>query len=893
MNHADAFADLYREIHDGQEPFAWQVRAAAELCEGTIWPTLSAPTASGKTTLIDCWLYARSQRDDLPRRLFWVVDRRGVVDQVAAYATDVLSGLADSAPGSPAHAVYERLCAVAGGAEPLVRIWRGALDDERLADQARDPLEPALVAIVCSTVDQVGSRLLFDGYGIAARSRPLHAGLIGVDSLVVLDEAHLAEPFLQTVRRVAAIQGERAALRPLSVVPITATPREDEGGFRLTSAELAEETVARRLNAAKPTRLVPLTGTQPTAAVGVVRPLLEPGSVTGVVLNTVRDARLVYDKLRQKRDVNALLVIGPARPIDRASLLAEIPSREQRSQLEHATAVVGTQTLEVGLDLDFDALVTACAPLPSLVQRFGRLDRFGQRGESAGVILGPPKRCPVYGEATDLAWEWLAGVEEGLDFGVNAMRSLTAHSTPPAPEPSPHTPLLLQPHAEALRMTSFRQQRPPEVALFLHGYLDDVPEVQIGWRGDLREDVHSEWIDRVQARPPHPGELVSLPLPAVRRWLAGQEADSFPDLEGVSLERGRPGPEAPRSAVRIPPSGPDGERTAEIVTADELDPGDVLLVPSSYGGCDRFGWAPASTAPVTDLGNLSHRPRLLLPSEDPSVSDSRRALDQDLATPSDVYAALRGLAQDWLRVGAGLPEPHQREVAAGIELPSEGTAIAVGESDIVLVAQRVRRTEAGRPVTYRAHAQAVEKRVLELVHACGLGAELTRALQLAARYHDLGKLDPRFQAWLADGSQQADEPLAKSGGVRSPRRIVAAREASGWPAGKRHELVSAALVERVDLGEEVDSGLVQHLVTTHHGYGRPFFLVVSDDHAPSVSAEIEGRVVRVLANELPPWSSHVRTLTRLEDEFGLWGLAYLEALLVLADRAVSAGEGAT
>ena len=64
----------------------------------------------------------------------------------------------------------------------------------------------------------IGSKLLFSGYGDGPYRRAHHAGLMGQDTLIVHDEAHLSLPFSDMLRSVAE---EQQMLRPRVSEPKT------------------------------------------------------------------------------------------------------------------------------------------------------------------------------------------------------------------------------------------------------------------------------------------------------------------------------------------------------------------------------------------------------------------------------------------------------------------------------------------------------------------------------------------------------------------------------------------------------------------------------------------------------------------------------------------------
>jgi CRISPR-associated endonuclease/helicase Cas3 len=793
------FTDWYAGRH-GYPPFPWQAALAARIAGGD-WPeALTPPTGSGKTGVIDAWLWARLHGHPVPRRLVYVIDRRLVVDGVVDYA----ESLARSLPESDRPAVIQ---------------MRGGVTIEN--DWVRDPARPA---IIVSTVDQAGSRLLFSGYGISAKSAPIHAALLGNDALWVLDEVHLAQPLLQTLATVAGMRGGPIDL-PFRALPMSAT--WDSGNTHgLGPDDFTHPVLARRLDHPKPARLVSIK-----AEADLVKTLAREASalrdggaaVVAVVCNRVATARSTFEWLRAEGD--AVLLTGRIRPADKAPLLAEyLPRMEtgSRSQGREPLFVVATQTIEVGADLDFDAMVTECAPLSALRQRAGRLNRLGELPSAPmTIVYQPSKNERVYGNtevmdkgqpkpkgAVERSWHWLTGVAKRkvVDFGINAM-DRTIAANPPRPEAAPPAPLLL---SSQLDLLASNIPHGIGIAPWLHGWERGAPDVYLCWRADAS-------VEGLKAAPPQKHELLAVPLWAVRQW-----SDDVADVEIEASENGRA---RPLTVLRW-----DGEE-AEAISLAQARIGDTLILPCSVGGSDRYGWAPHSKEPVTDVGDSDRRVRLH-PAVHPELASQIAALI-DTQAPA---AAWQRLAKQ-----AGLAKP--------------GRVIAIPEGCVVLSRGEWTSASAYRSVFLRDHGHAVAAEVVSLAQSLGLAdPDLLDALRRAGAGHDAGKADPRWQA-MVGGDQ--DNVLAKGPGGDNPWLPL--------PPGWRHEMGSVAQLAAAP-------PLVRYLVGTHHGNGRPLFPA-----APGIE----------LWRQMGDWAG---LRGELAERWGHWGLALLETLVRLADWRVSENE---
>ena len=526
---------IYRVVFgEDVQPDDWQLALTT-----AAWPrVLVAPTGSGKTAAVTLGWAAHRLRSpgSTPRRLVWCLPMRTLVEQTAEVVKEWFGKLA-------------KLAAEVDGASRLprpedVHVLMGGVDDGGWLETPERP------AVLVGTQDMLLSRALMRGYASARALWPMEFALLHEDSQWVFDEVQLmgagraTSAQLEAFRQADAERAQRQdrptgspsrslwisatldprwlatvdhpAPAPASVVQVDPTAAPDGRLARLARA--AKRLTRSPVAPASPKKpdLTDYVNRLAEAIIGAHR----DGRMTLAIVNRVDRAQALRNALEKSLATRTpgaptlALVHSRFRPTDRAREMEKVTDADDRNP--HGRIVVATQAVEAGVDISAAVMFSELAPWSSLVQRFGRANRYAKLPNGADVHWIDLLRPATDATASDKDAEELARPYESAE--LQAARDRLTRLTDVAPVHLP-PPGDVDPPRRVIRRRDLDDlfDTDPDLTGFdvdVSPYVRDADDtdIRVFWR-DLAT---------VGGDPPRPGreELCAVSITTARTWIS-------------------------------------------------------------------------------------------------------------------------------------------------------------------------------------------------------------------------------------------------------------------------------------------------------------------------------------------------------------------------------------
>ena len=539
-------------------PFAYQQALAKRA-----WPdALIAPTGLGKTAAVVlgwAWQHVAAEYAP-PRRLVYCLPMRTLVEQTERNVREWLQRLGEAAPHWKSHLPDP---------EAGVHVLMGGIDEPRWFERPERP------AILIGTQDMLLSRALMRGYAMSRFRWPVDFALLHNDAQWVFDEVQLMGSGLATSTQLEGFRrklGTEMASRSLWVSATlhpdwlgTVNFQQNPTVWRVPDdfpQDAQSPHVHKLIDAPK---LIQQASVMPvsvkkadldayaTALADETLRLHKENRMTLVVVNTVVRAQVVYKALQKKYPPTHLVLIHSRfRPKNRKAQMDKLTELGESKDL----IVVATQAIEAGVDLSAAVMLTELAPASSLVQRFGRVNRYGELNDSGG---GTIRWIDLIGGDLDDSLAAPYEIDE-LAIGRERIAALTdarpSNLAPPAPDDCDHQRVIrsrdmLDLYDTDSDLTGFDV----DVAPYIRDAEDT--DIRVFWR-DLSAGLEDQLA-------PTRDELCAIPIRQAREW-----------LKNVRQKEGQ-------QVFRIDPQA-RANMKAWAAFREEPWPGLVLLVSASAGG---------------------------------------------------------------------------------------------------------------------------------------------------------------------------------------------------------------------------------------------------------------------------------------------------------------------
>ena len=578
-------AAIYRIALGGEaQPDPWQQALMDEE-----WPqVLVAPTGSGKTAAVTLGWAAHRLRSPgaMPRRLVWCLPMRTLVEQTADAVKEWFHRLAVEVDGAGALPGPEEVHVLMGGVEA--------------GDWLAKPERPA---VLVGTQDMLLSRALMRGYAASRTNWPMEFALLHDDAQWVFDEVQLmgagraTSAQLEAFRRCEAARAGRAhrpnghparslwisaTLDPAWLRTVDHAEPPAEAVVRVDPEAEADGRLACLVKAKKALRRSDIAPASPKSddvkryiarLAESILAVHRTGYMTLAIVNRVARAQALHAALerllRQREPPPPVLALVHSRfrPAEREREMTKVTGGESNDLI-----VVTTQAIEAGVDISAAVMFTELAPWSSMVQRFGRANRYAKLDGGADIhwidlLGGADSEKAEIDLALPYAAEDLRAARERLASLVDAA---------PANLPPPDA---IEPPYRVIRRKDLDDlfDTDPDLTGFdvdVSPYVRDADDtdIRLFWR-DLRDrsSAAAEGPPR-----PHAGELCAAPIGGTKDWLRKVRGKRPGDLVFVRDPQWR-------SAEGLARDAPPGWRPFR----DEPWPGMTLLVDTGAGGYDE------------------------------------------------------------------------------------------------------------------------------------------------------------------------------------------------------------------------------------------------------------------------------------------------------------------
>jgi CRISPR-associated endonuclease/helicase Cas3 len=642
------YADFFRKATE-EKPFPFQAALAAV---SDLPEALCAPTGAGKTAaVVLAWVWRRLRaelgiRAATPRRLVYCLPMRVLVEQTVSEVHGWLTKLE----------LADRIG---------IHVLMGGEDDGDW------DLKPERDAVIIGTQDMLLSAALNRGFGTSRARWPMRHGLLNSDCLWVFDEVQLMGSGLATTAQLQAFRESMGSFGTCRSLWVSATLRRDWLGtvdFRARSevlrpAELAKKDKAaadlrKRLEAPKKLQKAKADARDAASVAAFVSKVHVAGSLTLAVANTVARAVDLHEVLGQvyspakknRRGRKAvlpppgeapeiLLLHSRFRPGDRAATMARLLDKKLP---ESGRIVVATQVVEAGVDVSARTLVTELAPWPSLVQRLGRCNRYGEHSDSRAFWIDLKTKtdkdaAPYDKGELDAARKELVRVKDASPSGLEAHVRRLGDTR--AGELFPYAPRHVVRRKDVVELfdtTPDLAGNDIDVSRFIRD--GDDFDVLVFWR-DVPE-AEEPSTDNEPSRE----EICPVPVGQFRAWLKERRAYVWDFLDGRW-------------------------RAAE---ARAVRPGQTFLIPADQGGYSpESGWSPNSCEPVIVLASAGK------PSDSQDRDSRSSGPAQTIAGHTDEVVAELAAMTKGLGKELGLSGDHMEALSLAARWHDRGKAHGV------------------------------------------------------------------------------------------------------------------------------------------------------------------------------------------------------------------------